>query len=300
LVYVGNERPALRGVGNNAISSTAENGTPVFTNGAYVGARAENEYFDLERIEILRGPQGTLFGRNTTGGAINLITRRPEEEFGGEGFAEFGNFESVRLKGAINLPISSGIQQRFAGYYLKRDGYTENLATGNGIDSRDQYGLRSSTRVLLGPDTEINLMVQYYRENSSRSRENKRLCKATPVLGCSPVELGFDSPNAQATVFNGCLHWLEPEPVFFRRVETSMLAQSTRPISGRSRPITTRPSMAKSFSGTLEVSHDFGSITLTSLSGYAEGETEANTDYDNAALPFRFCARSPTVSMLTR
>src|SRR4028119_2185106 len=86
LIYVGNERPQLRGVGNNAISSTAENGTPVFTNGAYIGARAENEYYDLERIEILRGPQGTLFGRNTTGGAINLVTRRPNSELGGEAF----------------------------------------------------------------------------------------------------------------------------------------------------------------------------------------------------------------------
>ena len=288
LVYVGNERPTLRGVGNNAISSTAENGTPVFTNGAYVGARAENEYYDLERIEILRGPQGTLFGRNTTGGAINLVTRRPNSDFGGELFAEVGNFSSVRLRGAINLPVSDSIQQRFAGYYLSRDGYTENLATGNGIDGRNQFGLRSSTQLLLGPNTRINLMVQYYREDSSRSRENKRLCRATPVLGCSPVELGFDSPNAQATVFQRLLALVGTGAGFFPP-GGNIYAGAINPPNLRQVSADYDPTFfGEELLGTLEISHDFGSLTLTSLSGYARGETEANTDYDNAALPFRF------------
>jgi outer membrane receptor protein involved in Fe transport len=288
LVYVGNERPALRGVGNNAISSTAENGTPVFTNGAYIGARAENEYYDLERIEILRGPQGTLFGRNTTGGAINIITQRPKRDFGGEVVAEYGNFNSVRLKGAVNLPLNDSIQQRFAGYYLNRDGYTENLATGNGIDGRNQFGLRSSTRVALGPDTQANLMVQYYRENSSRSRENKRLCKATPVLGCSPVELGFDSPNAQATVFQRLLALVGTGSGIFPP-GGNIYAGAINPPDLRKVSADYDPTFfGEELLGTLEISHDFGAVTLTSLSGYAEGETEANTDYDNAALPFRF------------
>jgi outer membrane receptor protein involved in Fe transport len=288
LVYVGNERPTLRGVGNNAISSTAENGTPVFTNGAYVGARAENEYYDLERIEILRGPQGTLFGRNTTGGAINLITQRPKRDFGGEVFAEYGNFESIRLKGAINLPLNDSIQQRFAGYYLNRNGYTQNLATDRGIDSRDQYGLRSSTRLAIGSDTQANLMIQYYRENSSRSRENKRLCKATPVLGCSPVELGFDSPNAQATVFQRLLALVGTGAGIFPP-GGNIYAGAVNPPNLRQVSADYDPTFfGEELLGTLEISHDFGAVTLTSLSGYAKGETEANTDYDNAALPFRF------------
>jgi outer membrane receptor protein involved in Fe transport len=287
LIYVGNERPALRGVGNNAISSTAENGTPAFTNGAYVGARAENEYYDLERIEILRGPQGTLFGRNTTGGAINLITRRPKGDFGGEVFAEYGNFDSLRVKAAINLPLGGVLQQRFAGYYLKRNGYTENLFTGRGIDSRDQFGLRSSTRLAIGPSTEANLMVQYYRENSSRSRENKRLCKATPVLGCSPVELGFDSPDAPTTVFQKLLAAFSPPGVFPKG--GNIYAGAVNPANLRQVSADYDPTyFGEELLATLDLSHDFGSITVNSLSGYAKGETEANTDYDNAALPFRF------------
>jgi outer membrane receptor protein involved in Fe transport len=288
LVYVGNERPALRGVGNNAISSTAENGTPIFTNGAYIGARAENEYYDLERIEILRGPQGTLFGRNTTGGAINIITQRPKRDFGGEVFAEYGNFDSIRLKGALNLPINEAIQTRVAGYYLKRDGYTENLFTGRGIDSRDQFGLRSSTRLVLGPDTQANFMIQYYRENSSRSRENKRLCKAIPVLGCSPTELGFDSPNAQATVFQRLLALVGTGSGIFPP-GGNIYAGAVNPPNLRQVSADYDPTFfGKELLGTLELSHDFGGVTLTSLTGFARGETEANTDYDNAALPFRF------------
>ncbi|CAA9491492.1 MAG: TonB-dependent receptor [uncultured Sphingomonadaceae bacterium] len=288
LILVGNDRPTLRGVGNNAISSTAENGVPVFTNGAYVGGRAENEFFDLERLEILRGPQGTLFGRNTTGGAINLVTRRPGDEYGGEALIETGNFNNVRVKGAANLPIAEGFAQRFAGYYLVRDGYTENLATGSRIDGRRQYGVRSSTALALGEDTDVNLVVQFYKENSSRSRENKRLCRALAVFGCSPTELGFDSPVASATIFQRLLAAVgTPQGIFPRGGD--IYAGAPNPTDLRQVAADYDPEFrASELIGTLEIAHSFGDLTLTSLSGYSRSRTEANTDYDNAALPFRF------------
>ncbi len=287
LILVGNDRPTLRGIGNNAISSTAENGTASFTNGAYVGGRPENEFFDLARIEVLRGPQGTLFGRNTTGGAINVVTARPNNELGGHIQGTYGNFNSVKIDGALNLPLGDAIQQRFAGYYLRRDGFTFNEFNNNRIDSRDQYGVRSSTRLVAGDDTEANLVVQYYSEDDSRSRENKRLCKATPVLGCSPNELGFDSPNAQATVFQRLLAGFFTGSIF--PPGGNIYAGAPNPTSLRRVAADTDPTFeANELLATFEAVHRFGNLSLTSLTGYSRSRTEANTDYDNAALPFRF------------
>jgi outer membrane receptor protein involved in Fe transport len=131
-------------------------------------------------------------------------------------------------------------------------------------------------------------MVQYYRERSSRSRENKRLCKATPVLGCSPVELGFDSPNAQATVFQRLLALVGTGAGIFPP-GGNIYAGAPNPTNLRQVSADYDPTFfGEELLGTLEVSHDFGGISLISLTGYARGETEANTDYDNAALPFRF------------
>jgi hypothetical protein len=89
-------------------------------------------------------------------------------------------------------------------------------------------------------------MIQYYRENSSRSRENKRLCKATPVLGCSPVELGFDSPNAQATVFQRLLALVGTGAGIFPPGGNIYAGAVNPPTFGRSPPITIRPSSARS------------------------------------------------------
>ena len=287
LILVGNDRPTLRGIGNNAISSTAENGTATFTNGAYVGGRPENEFYDLARIEVLRGPQGTLFGRNTTGGAINVVTANPTSELGGRIGATYGNFNSVKVDGAINLPLGDVLQERVAGYYLRRDGFTVNEFNGHKIDSRDQYSIRSSTRLLVGDNTEANLVVQYYSENDSRSRENKRLCKATPVLGCSPNELGFDSPNAQATVFQRLLAGFFTGTIF--PAGGNIYAGAPNPTNLRRVAADTDPTFkADELLATFEVVHKFGDYSLTSLTGYSRANTEANTDYDNAALPFRF------------
>ncbi|HYC05015.1 MAG TPA: TonB-dependent receptor [Azospirillaceae bacterium] len=286
LLLVGNDRPTIRGVGNNAISSTADNGTGVLLNFVPIGTRTGDEFFDLERIEVLRGPQGTLYGRNTTGGTINVITAKPTDEVEGYVNAQYGNFDSVRLHGAINLPLADAVQQRFAAFYLKRDGYTKNLGTGNSIDGRDQYQVRSSTRLNVSENTRVDLVFNYSKEDSSRSRENKRLCKATPNLGCSPFELGFDSPDVSGVIFQ---RLLAPFTGVLVAPGFNIYAGAPNPTDLREVAADTDSTFkGEQTSTTLEISHEFGDFSLISLSGHSWGKSEANTDFDNAALPFRF------------
>lgn len=291
LLVVGNDRPTLRGIGNNAISSTADNGTGTLVNFAPLGFRAQDEYFDIERVEVLRGPQGTLYGRNTTGGTINVITAKPNGDFGGYVTAQYGSFNTRRAHGAINLPIDDIVQFRLAGMYLKRDGYTKNIGTGSDIDGRDQYSLRASMRINIDPDTRVDIMVNRSKEDSSRSRENKRLCRATPVLGCSPIELGFDSPDTSGVLMQTLLNALNGF-VF----GGTLFTPGTSIYTGAQNPTdlrTVATDYDSRFTGkqtnvTAEISHDAGPVTLLSLTAFSKGESEARTDFDNAVLPFRF------------
>jgi iron complex outermembrane recepter protein len=290
LLIVGNDRPTLRGIGNNAISSTADNGTGVLVNFAPVGFRSQDEFFDLERVEVLRGPQGTLYGRNTTGGTINVITAKPKEGFSGYLTAQYGSFNTKRAHGAINIGDET-VQLRLAGFYLNRNGYTKNIGTGNDIDGRNQHSFRASLRINPAPDNTIDIMVNHSKEDSSRSRENKRLCKATPVLGCSPIELGFDSPDTGGVIFQTLLNATNAF-VFGNTLfpaGTSIYTGAINPTDLR----TVATDYDSRFTGkqtnvTAEISQTFGPITLLSLTAFAKGNSEAATDYDNALLPFRF------------
>lgn len=290
LLIVGNDRPTLRGIGNNAISSTADNGTGVLVNFAPLGFRSQDEFFDLERVEVLRGPQGTLYGRNTTGGTINVITRKPEEGFGGYVTAQYGSFDTKRVHGALNLG-DEVVQLRLAGFYLNRNGYTKNIGNGSDIDGRNQYSLRASLRINAGPDTRIDIMFNRSNEDSTRSRENKRLCKATPVLDCSPIELGFDSPDTSGVLFQTLLNATNAF-VFGGTLfpaGTSIYAGAQNPADLR----TVATDYNSQFTGeqnnvTAEISHKVGPVTLLSLTAFSKGKSEARTDFDNAVLPFRF------------
>lgn len=291
LLIVGNDRPTLRGIGNNAISSTADNGTGSLVNFAPLGFRPQDEYYDIERVEVLRGPQGTLYGRNTTGGTINVITRTPGDEFSGYLTAQYGSFSTRRVHGAVNVPIDDVVQFRLAGFYLKRDGYTRNLGTGRDVDGRDQYSWRASMRINFDPDTRLDLMFNRSSENSTRSRENKRLCKATPVFGCSPNELGFDSPDTSGVLFQTLLN-----PVNLFAFGGNLFTPGASIYAGAQNPTDLRTIASDydaSFVGrqtnfTAEFSHSSGPITAVSLTAFTKGRSEARTDFDNAVLPFRF------------
>ncbi len=115
----------LRGVGSLSTDANAESAIAYNINGVYI-ARPNGIgpiFYDLERTEVVKGPQGTLYGRNATGGAINLITKRPGTEFGGDASLDLGDFQYRRFQGAVNLPLSSTFALRAAGQITRRDGY---------------------------------------------------------------------------------------------------------------------------------------------------------------------------------
>ena len=199
----------IRGIGDLCVGVSCDSATAIHLNSAPLfGTRLfETEYFDLERIEVLRGPQGTLFGRNATSGVVNVVSAKPDlSGFSGRAEFEYGNFNSMKAKGMVNLPIGEAIGARVAGFYLKRDGYTENLFDGNDIDDREMYAVRGSLRFEPGPDTTIDLMAYYFEEDDNRMRIQKQQCQRDPtgVLGCLNARRDFDKTNSNST-FTGTL-----------------------------------------------------------------------------------------------
>lgn len=199
---------SIRGIGALAVGASTEPSTSVHINDVYIQAPRlfETEFFDVERLEILRGPQGTLFGRNATGGVINVITRKASTDgISGYADAEYGTYNSVKVQGALNLPLSDNFAVRIAGTTIQRDGYTTNLYDGSDIDDRNIYALRGSARWTPSDSVTLDLTASYMREDDSRMRSHKQACEAgplQPLLGCDPNgPRAFDPMDLRATFF---------------------------------------------------------------------------------------------------
>lgn len=205
---------SIRGIGNLVIGG--ESGVSQHINEIAVGTNLNSvEFYDMERVEILRGPQGTLFGRNATGGAINFVTRKPDfDGIGGFVDVEMGDYSNQRVKAALNLPIGERFAVRFAGMDLSRDGYITNRAAGqvgtdgstipnidDDVDGRDISTFRATARWDITDDMDLWVMYYNFDEDDDRARITNQVCKATsiPTLGCDPNAFGFDNPHLLTT-----------------------------------------------------------------------------------------------------
>ena len=200
----------IRGIGDLCVGVTCDAATAIHLNDEPLFATPffQTEFYDVERIEVLRGPQGTLFGRNATAGVVNIASAKPDlTKFGASGEFEYGNYDSIRARGMINLPLTETIGVRLAGFYLNRDGYTRNLFDGSRVDDRDLYSVRGTIRFEPSVDTTLDLIGSYFREKDSRLRSQKQLCQRDPTgtLGCLPGRLEFGATNTNATFAPGTL-----------------------------------------------------------------------------------------------
>ncbi|HEX5776622.1 MAG TPA: TonB-dependent receptor, partial [Caulobacteraceae bacterium] len=209
----------IRGIGTQAISATTDPAVAVaFNNTPFIRNRFfEQEFYDLQRVEVLRGPQGTLYGRNATAGVVNIISQKPRFNFEAKVSGDIANFNSTRIEGMINIPlVEDAVALRAAGAWTKRDGYATNEISGEPIDGRDLWSTRLSLR-LSPPDSgfDMNLIWEYFEENDDRLRSGKQLCHKDVVtqVGDNPVGFLQTLPQGpasgtwngiQATFSQGC------------------------------------------------------------------------------------------------
>ncbi len=225
----------IRGIGTQAISVTTDpavavalNDIPFIRNHFF-----EQEFFDLGQAEILRGPQGTLYGRNATAGVVNLVTAKPTDQFEAMASAEIGNYQQRRFEGMINLPIvDDRLDIRLAGEWTKRQGYSFNALTDERIDGRDLWSGRATIGLKPAENVQMYLVWEHFSEDDDRMRSAKQLCKRDPGVGqigsvqipgvgtqfgiadalsqgCLPASLyspeSFETPNGQSLPYYNAL-----------------------------------------------------------------------------------------------
>ncbi len=173
----------IRGIGTQAISVTTDpavavalNDIPFIRNHFF-----EQEFYDVSSVQVLRGPQGTLYGRNATAGVVNLVSAKPSDQYEAQASVDVGNYNNRRLEGMLNVPIiGDKLGVRVAGEWTKRDGYSFNETTDKSVDGRDLW----SGRVTIGAKPVEHLQSyaiwEHFSEDDDRMRTAKQLCKKDP------------------------------------------------------------------------------------------------------------------------
>lgn len=160
-----NPKIYIRGVGLSDFNPNASSGVGVYTDGVYIGSPLAQMagFFDLAQVEVLRGPQGTLYGRNTNGGAINITTKRPTQSFTADASLEYGSFNAVRAEAGVGGPIiADKLAFRAAAQLTQDDGYTHNRVTGNDLNAADNWAGRLSLLYTPSDDFEVLAQVNRY------------------------------------------------------------------------------------------------------------------------------------------
>ena len=142
----GGSSVSIRGIGRLATGISFDQSVTTHINESPWGENTNvATMFDMDRVEVLRGPQGTLFGRGTTAGLVNLVTKRPSVDTGVEGYAGYtaGEYDLQVFEGAVNIPLDDNFAVRAAYTQTERDGFTENLVNGQDLDDASNISIRS-------------------------------------------------------------------------------------------------------------------------------------------------------------
>ncbi|MFS4482674.1 TonB-dependent receptor [Hyunsoonleella sp. 2307UL5-6] len=165
----------IRGVGQNDFLQTLDPGVGIYIDGVYMG-RSVGSVLDLvdpERVEVLRGPQGTLFGRNTIGGAISLTSKDPSDKKEGYIKALTGAYNRIGVQGSVNLPFSETFKARVSAKYHKRDGYVERLLVGDDLGSDNSIGMRANFLFEPSDKFKLRFNFDYTKEDETGAAEEQ-------------------------------------------------------------------------------------------------------------------------------
>ena len=254
----------IRGIGTVGDNPGLESSVGVFIDGVYRSRTGVGltELGALDRVEVLRGPQGTLFGRNTSAGLISIITAKPRftPEVAAE--ASIGNYQFRRLEGSITGPLGEGFAARLDGVLVKRDGFLEDVVSGRDVNGRDRWMLRGQALYQPNDDLSVRIIADY----SKRSEE----CCAAPFLPAFDVNATAsgtttEGPSIIQTIEDGLGAQIQDDP-FERKVSIT--------------PGRNYRSDVKDYGLSGEVVYDFGGAELTSITAYRYNNYERGQDAD--------------------
>ncbi|MBS3962685.1 MAG: TonB-dependent receptor [Sandarakinorhabdus sp.] len=254
----------IRGIGTVGENPGLESSVALFIDGVYRSRTGTglSDLGEIERIEVLRGPQGTLFGRNASAGLINVITRKPQYENSGWAAGTYGNYNQVRLEGGVNVEIAPGtMAAKLDGLWTKRDGFVEEIISGREFNDRDRWMLRGQFLWEPSPDVALRLIADY----SSRNEQ----CCAASVLPARSLRRDVQGnveiiPNTLLPILRGLGSQIVPGELF---------------------TVATSPNRDFRADGTDwgvsgELTWDFGFANLTSVTAYRDFEYAQGQDSD--------------------
>ncbi len=269
-----NGSPRIRGIGTVGDNPGLESSVVVFIDGVYRSRSGIglNELGEIDRIEVLRGPQGTLGGRNSSAGLISIISKRPSFEFGANVEANYGNYDFIRLAGGVTGPITEKLAARIDGVYVQRDGFYRDPANDTRINDRDRYFVRGQLLFEPSSDVSVRLIGDF-------SRRTEACCAATyvgptvnPLIGnlntpATPLTTGLPNGNNIVNVLRD-------------------LGQNLGAFNqGYSRNVSVTP--GRDYDGTTQdwgvsgqLDWNLGGVNLTSITAYRDYYNEQGSDTD--------------------
>ena len=298
----------IRGIGTQAISVTTDpavavafNDIPFIRNHFF-----EQEFYDVSQVEVLRGPQGTLYGRNATAGVVNMVSAKPSDQYEAQASVDVGNYNNRRLEGMLNVPvIGDKLDVRVAGEWTKRDGYTFDNTLNQPIDGRDLWSGRASVEARPFENLEATAVWEHFSEDDDRLRSAKTLCttdtgpsvingpdgpvtnidiggKAWLEQGCLAGSLysksAYEIPNAATIPFVGAAEFYYGlMPPAFNPYGTNTQSQNLRVIGSSLEPNYRARNDTAEFNVNYTITP---SLTLTSQTGYNKDFLYSTEDYN--------------------
>ncbi|QNA86613.1 TonB-dependent receptor [Sphingomonas sp. So64.6b] len=230
----------VRGVGNTVVGGNSESPVAIYIDGVYISGQyfAVFDLANIESVQVLKGPQGTLFGRNATGGAILVTTTRPSDVFSGSVTASYANFDDFRIGGFISGPITENLSFDIAGNYHKDHGYARDVLRDTRLAEYEDKSIRGKLLFSPDSDTEVMLIGDYGRIRDETS-------------------------------------------VSLRPISNSATPGALIPKDPRELALTFDPyAITKGGGVSLSIMHDFGAVTVKSLTAYRKTENFSITDQD--------------------
>jgi iron complex outermembrane receptor protein len=193
----------LRGVGNFNGNGFSDSAVAYNLDGVYVArpSSTQGNFFDLNRVEILKGPQGTLYGRNATGGAINVITNKPTGDFGGEATIDFGNYDTKNINAVLNVPFSPTLAARLAVQSTYHEGYLS-----DGTDDENGKAARLQVRFTPNDQFTVNTSADYYHQGGKGPGSTLLQAGVSGFVDGNP-RIGNTSPPINA-IYSNTLYFL--------------------------------------------------------------------------------------------